>query len=660
MKYLIEIFKFVSAGVLALMLTTSCENFLEQPVDAITTIDSVFTNPDNAMMAFFNAYSVSLSWNHGLRHEDNTSGYPPLGANRGFGNAGNDMMYTWSDEATREICNWGNSQTCKRGTWGPQDQRDFPIVGVVNAIRACNIFLENADKVPNMTTSQWDWNEDFKNQLKAEVRFLRAFLHFEIFRRYGGIPILDRLSTFSQKPGGGIIVDPSGERRSIASVINFISSECDLALPNLPNSYSSAEKGRVTKGAAHALKAKALLYAASPLYNTATPPVPYGDERDSLLCYGNTDPNRWQLAADAYLASITWAEANGYELMDDPGLGKRESYLRGTISPRSQTPLNRESILFTMPHSTRAGAPQYYRPEYYRTVSPLYYGVNWSRGGIGVRFVRENFRDVNGITLNIPDEGNFPALKNILRNAEPRFHASVWVPGQQYTHSSEALMITNGGHDTAKFSYRTAAGAVRLAQTSSATWAGEQTGFFWPKKWQVYGHQADNFINWSEFRLSELYLGYAEALNEINPTHADILTYMNKVRLRGGIPLLAPGDPTYDANFGDQAKMRKEIWRERGVEHFAEEHRWFDIRRWRIAENVMGGEWKMIVLYENENGTYVNPLASWTPAQRAANDEKLSYRFIKYSDHVWDNKMYFYPWYQNEVNKGIIIQNPGW
>jgi starch-binding outer membrane protein, SusD/RagB family len=660
MRYLIEIFKFGFAGIFVLMMANSCENFLEQPSDAVTTIDSVFVNPDNAMMAFFNAYSVSLSWNHGLRHQDNVTGYPPLGGTSGFGNAGNDMMYTWSDEATRELCNWGTSQTFKRGTWSPTGQRDFPTVGVVNAIRACNIFLENADKVPHITTSQWNWNEAFRDQLKAEVRFLRAYLHFEFFRRYGGIPILDRLSTFTQKPGGGLIVDPSGERMSIASVISFIANECESAIQHLPDSYSAAEKGRVTKGAAHALKAKALLYAASPLYNTDTPPVPYGNENDSLLCYGNYDPARWQLAADAYLAAITWAESNGYELMDDPGLGKKESYLRGTVSPRSLSPLNKESILFTMPHSTRAGAPQYYNPEYYRTVSPIYYGTNWSRSGVGVRFVRENFRDVNGITLNIPDEGTFPELKNILRVAEPRFHASVWVPGQRYTESTENLMITNGGHDTAKFSYRNVDGAVRLAHTSSATWAGEQTGFFWPKKWQVYGHNSEYFINWSAFRLSELYLGYVEALNEINPVHPDIYVYLNKIRVRGGLPLLEGGDPTYDAINGDKDKIRKEIWRERGVEHFAEEHRYFDIRRWRIAENVMGGEWKMILVYENGTGTYVNPLPTWTDAQRLENDSKLSYKFIKYSDHVWDNKMYFYPWYQLEVNKGIIIQNPNW
>jgi hypothetical protein len=431
-------------------------------------------------------------------------------------------------------------------------------------------------------------------------------------------------------------------------------SECDLAAANLPDSYSTAEIGRINKGAALSLKAKALLYAASPLYNSATPPVPYGNANDSLLCYGNEDNSRWQLAADAYDEAITWAEANGYALLDDPVQGKRQSYVLACAAPRSTSPKNNEAILFET--GTTGG-----------DINNIWYyaggqlaNANYAASGVGVDFVREYYRDVNGITLNIPDQGTFIELKNILRNAEPRFHASVWAPGFQYSYFNNTQYVSWGSADTAKFSYHTPTGALLLARTSGAQWSGEPLGFFVPKKWRQFPRTYPQKLNWIEFRLAELYLGYAEAANEVNPTDPDILTHLNKIRVRGGLPVLAPGDPVYDDKYGDKVKMREEIRRERAVEHFGEEHRYFDVRRWKIATQVMGGEWKRIYLYENGTGTYTNPLASWNYATRVANDAKISYRFETLSTHVWEDKMYFYPWYQGEVNKGIIIQNPGW
>lgn len=655
MKYIKSILKLGLAVIASLLILSSCEDFLEQPLQSITTADSVFSNPDNAMLALWAVYQDGMTWNHGLRASANTvTGYPPEGGTSTFGYGGNSQVFHFSDESTHESCSWGTSIQFVFGTWNSFGQREFPIIAVVNAIRTCNIFLENADKVPVMQTPTWNWTEDFRDQVKAEARFMRAFLHFEFFRRYGGIPIMDRMSSFGPKEGGGIVVEPNGERKSIASVIDFIVNDCDLAIPDLPDSYSTAETGRVNKGAALALKAKALLYAASPLYNSATPPVPYGDGRDSLLCYGDEDNTRWQKAADAYEDAITWAEANGYQLLDDPVIGKRESYVYACATPRSQSPKNKEAIFWEQGTTSGGIAGQWYFAG-----GPLA-GANYARSGVGVNFVRNNYRDKNGITLNIPDAGTFPQLKGILRKAEPRFHASVWAPGFQYSYFFTSQYNNWGAYDTSKFSYHKADGSLLLARTSGAQWSGEPMGFFYAKKWRQFSTQYPQKLNWIEFRLAELYLGYAEAANEVDPDDVTILTQLNKIRVRGGLPLLQAGDPTYDAKFGDKVLMREEIRRERSVEHFGEEHRYFDVRRWKIATDVMGGQWKYIYIYENGTGTYTNPLASWTPAQRYANDSKLSYEFRVLSTHVWEDKMYFYPWYQSEVNKGTIIQNPGW
>jgi hypothetical protein len=145
-------------------------------------------------------------------------------------------------------------------------------------------------------------------------------------------------------------------------------------------------------------------------------------------------------------------------------------------------------------------------------------------------------------------------------------------------------------------------------------------------------------------------------MNEFDPGNAKILTYLNKTRFRGGIPEITTADP----RFGNKDLMRVEIHKERSVEEFGTEHRYFDVRRGKIADNVMGGDWYKIYLYENGTGTYTNPLANWTKTQREANDAKISYKMVKLSTHVWDSKMHFYPFFQSEVDKGILTQNPGW
>jgi hypothetical protein len=660
----------IKIGLLApfvmLLWLSSCEDFLEQPTDAITTIDSVFTNPDNAMLALYAAYNNSLKWNHGLREfansgNQNVTGYFGQGAaGTAFGNSGNAMVCFYSDEASQEDLANNTSQHFVTGNWGPtggggQGQREFPAVAVSNAIRTCNIFIDNAAKVPFQTTPKWNWDAAFRDQVIAEARALRAFLHFETFRRYGGIPILDKTATFSNKPGGGLIVTPSAERQSVASVINFVVKECNEIIPLLkqPSEFSNAEIGRIHKGFAYALKAKALLYAASPLYNAAAPPVSYGDAKDSLVCFGNFDANRWQLAATAYQEAITWAEGNGMALLSDPTLGPRDSYALGSISPRTTSPDNNESIYYTQT------TQNYLDLRTYRAGSPTLGSTNYGTiASMGFNFIKNNFRDVNGNPLNIPDEGTFVELKNILRHAEPRFHASIWVPGQKFSYLdvSTVFAVTNGAGDTACFLYHNPAGALLTAKSGTFGILKEQCGFFWPKKWFQLGRTADKYITWSEFTLPELYISYAEALNEVNPSNPDIIVYMNKTRERGGLPLLTTADP----RFGDKDAMRTEIQKERSVELFMTEHRYFDVRRWKIADNVMGGDWYKIYIYENGTGSYANPVATWTPAQRLANDSKLSYRMIKHSTHVWDSKMHFYPYFQAEVNKGILVQNPGW
>lgn len=632
---------------------SSCSDFLEQPQDTIVTVDSVFNTPDKAMRVLYEVYATSP-----------VNGFPT-----GTGNS--YMMMCLTDEGNQDN-SWSASAPWERGTWGPSDQNEFNYSDHVRGMRNACIFLENVDKVPIGITGTFNWTEELRKQTTAEAKYHLASMHFQAWIRYGGIPIINQVPKITIVNEGGInkaVVVPSATRRSLKSVFEFIVKTCDEAIADLPDSYPASDLGRVTKGAAKALKARAYLFAASPNFNTSTPVVSYGDGRDSLICMGSYDPELWVKAAQASKDVIIWAEANGYELLDNAELGKEESYNFATGQPFDAR--NREVLLVDHSHGTQAGDAAINSQ-----VNPVY----WSWGGqtpsLTVNFIRQILRDKRGEPLELPNEGNFVDFKAFFRNVEPRFHAIAWVPGRGFSKSNN-LGIEN--QDTAKFRYRRLTLVNGLPKPGSAE-AGENghvlSGFgqlydeargFFNRKFTNFA-TANNVSNmyWPIYRLAEFYLSYAEAMNEVNPGNVEILTALNKIRARGGIDLLAPGNPTFNRCFGNQSAMREYIKQERSIELFGEEHRWFDLRRWREIKEKLHGRYYMIIYYENGNqnfdGTYFykTPRNTWTAEQRRLNDATLSFKVVDYESRVFRDEMYFYPFDKNEVNKGFLIQNPGW
>ena len=142
------------------------------------------------------------------------------------------------------------------------------------------------------------------------------------------------------------------------------------------------------------------------------------------------------------------------------------------------------------------------------------------------------------------------------------------------------------------------------------------------------------------YRLGEAYLNYAEALNESNPGHADILKYMNLIRERGGIPALKSGL--------SQDAMRQAIRRERRVELNCEGTRYADIRRWKIGEEIL-------------NGNFWGMNFSGTEKDDAATNPKAYFKRSVYQKRVFTKKNYWFPIPQAEIDKNPnLVQNPFW
>ncbi|WP_052733006.1 RagB/SusD family nutrient uptake outer membrane protein [Hymenobacter terrenus] len=497
-----------------------------------------------------------------------------------------------TDEAECEVTfmhpeTWNaGSVVANSGLVGSEDERFFIRW---TAIRNCNIILERLDEVP-LTDSQSD--KDYKNQVIGEVKFIRALNYSEMLKRYGGVPIIDkRLSVDEGKV----------PRSSVEDVVNFIVRDCDEAIAKLPATYPSTFRGRATRTAAHMLKSRTLLYAASPLFNTATPYLALGSADDNkLLCYGNQDNTRWKLAADAAKAAIDAAPAGAFALINTPDVNRNYKIAW------EQTD-NAEIVL-----AEKAFAAARRRDQYpFLGIQPL--TVFNSFGGISVihNFVRK-YEKKDGTPQTWPGGNNLLAKYNEL---DPRFAQTVGFVTSRYNAAVASLETFEGG--------------LHARDCEGGAWLKK----FIPDALSASQTAAPNSI---VFRLAEAYLNYAEALNEAQGPLPAAYDAVNRIRQRSGMPVLPPGL--------SKDQFRARVHNERDIELAFENHRLWDIRRWKVAEQegVMKGAFQGLRI------------------TRVTGSTDFAYQVYKFEDRTFQPRMYLHPFPANEVFKGYLVQNPGY
>jgi starch-binding outer membrane protein, SusD/RagB family len=457
-------------------------------------------------------------------------------------------------------------------------------------IRQAYIFLENIDVVSEIPQAERD-------QMKLEAKLLIAMRYAEMLKRYGGVPIVTKSLFFTEK-----IEAP---RASYKETVDFILGICDQANA-LPDKWESKWKGRMTKGAALALKARTLLYAASPLYNATQSILSYS--KPELICYGNYDVNRWKLAVDANIAVLNWAAANGIELINTGN--PFEDY--GTAVSLSD---NKEIILANKWSTTDNGFNQQVRP--------------FSIRGFCLTFnFLPQFRKANGTDQVWNEDMNvrypYSQYKTKMDELEPRFQQCVWIAGDKYPKSN----ISGTGMDTWDF-----AGNGEAAGASGMRGVGRFSKY-------LYKYANEPFKDYPIFRLAEFYLSFAEAANEfygpnitVSGTTLTAVSALNTIRIRGGLAPVVTNDKDALRNF---------IKRERAVEYFGEGQRNWDLRRWKEAD-VNGGDYYGFFF-------------------KQASDNKSYTTYFKgvAESRFWAPSQYFYPFPQEEINKGYLIQNPGY
>ena len=433
---------------------------------------------------------------------------------------------------------------------------------------------------------------------RSEARFLRAFIYFELVKRYGGVPLMG--DTIRQVTDNIIL-----PRNSFADCISFIVNECD----NIKDSLRTAESinnttyGRVTKGAAMALKAKALLYAASPLFNGGNI-----DPSNPLTGYTSGDANRWKLAADAAKAIM---DLGTYSLMPQ--------FKDIFITQAAPVQNNTESIFWRQNGQNISVEA---------SNSPVGYS---SAGGNGVTSPTQDLVDafptIDGKSIADPSSGYDP--NDPYSNRDPRLTNTIFYNGTLWL--NRPVETFDGGLDKP-------GGTVQ--QTKTAYYMRKFLGNFESVSGgAVYANTVHDFIY---FRYAEVLLNYAEALNEFSGPSAEAIDAIRQLRKRAGI--LPGSDDSYGvASSLSKTELRNVIQNERRIELAFEEHRFFDIRRWKIAEEVYG-----------------QPLRGMT-IQRTSGGQ-VSYNVVPVLTPVFRSpQMYLYPIPYNEVIKNpAMVQNPQW
>lgn len=556
--------KKLSISILALLLITGCnDDFLDTKIDSNLTKDRVFVSYDYTSQFLVGTYA-----------------WLPKGLNR----IDDAMLASASDEAEHT---WEGSeiQRFNLGSWGPHSNPDDLWSHFYTGIRRVNLFLENVDQVDLKTYElnplpemQLEYQQRVGDlaRWKYEARVLRAYFYFELLKRHGPVPIitqtLDLDDDFRQF-----------ERNSIEECVDFIVSECDAAASEL-NTYPGRATndnnagGRVTKGAALALKSRVLLYAASPLYLAP----------DDLSDAKPSDPEKWTKAADAAKAVI---DLGVYDL--------EANYSNAFNNFRSK-----ELIL-----AYRYGATNSFERANYSV------GYEQARSGTTPSQNLVNaYEMTNGKAITDPDSGYDP--QNPYQGRDPRLAQSIIVNNSQW--NGRTVELWEGGRD--------GKGKDQASRTG-----------YYLKKYVV--ENLDLSLNrtqvhtWALFRLAEIYLNYAEALNEYNPGDPDIAKYVNLVRNRAGMPDLPEGLT--------QEQMRERIRNERRVELAFEEHRYWDVRRWKVAPEVLGA-----------------PLTGMSIQRK--DDQAFQYEEILVESRVFSPKMYWYPVPLSEIIKTNWPQNPQW
>lgn len=526
------------------------------------------------------------------------------------------------------------------GEWTPSTDWDGNYwARLPQLIREANIFIENVHPLPEQGISATE-----VTYMKAEMRFMIAYYYYLLSNTYGPVPFKPNYIA----PTDFNLADLMEGQRPYYEVVDWVDKELKEVAEILPAKYTEARKyGRATSIMCLAVRARMLLFAASPLVN-GNPDYANHKNKDGENLFSTTeDKSKWAYAAQACKELIDAAEAAGHKLYT-------EENEDGTIDPfmsyqnlfLTRYDEGNTEILFARPGGSEYG-------EYEKHATPAASGGS---GGLGVtQSLVDAFFTENGLPINDDSEYEETGFSDsdetrdntvwdtevnggaitksgtykMYCNREPRFYITVSYNNSYFTQEKRLFDFFNGKKD------------------NPHTHDAPQNGYLIRKKISPDLNVKQGTYKYRPgivYRLGEAYLNYAEALNESDPGNVEILYYLNKIRERAGIRQYTTGatDKNYiHVDLNDQAEMRKLIRAERRVELSCEGIRYDDLRRWKEAENVLNGDFYGM----NFSGK----------------DPSSFYVRTPYLKRVYKKAYYWFPIHQSEMDKNDkLVQSPYW
>ncbi|MGV8093065.1 MAG: RagB/SusD family nutrient uptake outer membrane protein [Mangrovibacterium sp.] len=608
----------------------SCD-YLDVIPDNVATIDNAFTMRYEAEKYLFTCYS-----------------YLPKD-----GNPGQDPAMEGGDEIWRLNNQGSQFFSMARGYQNVTNPYgDGLWVNFYKALRDCNIFLENIGAVP-------DISEPERRQWIGEVKVLKAYYHFYLIRMYGPIPLIKE----------NLPIDVSFEeakafRQPVDSCFAYVVQLLDEAVENLPLNIlnKQQEAGRITQTIALSLKAKVLVTAASPLFNGNTDQAVLRNLDGTQLFNQTFSKDKWDLATAACQEAIAACESAALRLYT-----YYSNYQQFKLTDTIQTQLSlRNSVCERWNNEVIWANTQSYcaiQGAALPLLDSRYIENYVPRGDYSPTLkIVELFYSQHGVPINEDktwDYNNRYKLRggtdveqlyirkgyttvNLHFDREPRFYASLGFDGGVWYGQG----IYDNNAPDALFYVQTKKGQRNAAGSDRST----VTGYYIKKLIHfenVIGAGTSYSVNqypWPVIRLSDLYLLYAEALNESVGPGEETYRYINLVRDRAGLPEVEEAWTTWSVNpekYKSQDGLREIIQQERLIELAFEGQRFWDLRRWKKAAEVLN-----------------NPVQGWDRTQ----DNALAYyRKVTLFDQTFGARDYFWPIRDSyiTVNRNLV-QNLGW
>lgn len=564
MKY--NIFKGLAIASMGL-LAASCSDFLDvDPHNAIS---------DAAVRESVDLAEANLNDCYRYVEAENENGVPFMSYT--------DECYHRTGYAT-EVYNLGNV-SCDNYNVGYSEARGNTWHFYYEGIKAVNQLLENLE---DLQVTEGTSDATRKSQIKGQAYFLRAFFYHQLYSLYGRVPLVDH--TFD------IDTEWAETRASMDSVAAFVCADCDRAAELLPTAYESSEDfGRATKGAALAVKARTLLYKASPLFGTPS-------------------REKWQEAADAQKAVI---DLGIYKLTQ---VKDADEYAAIFYNPQDPEIIFEKLFNNKDPEGGALNylfeAPIGYYSGYYGwgVWLPTYNAANLYENADGTKFEMQNIKEYEIQKPEVNDAGKTVYTPTKIQatttapwtGREMRFYANILYDGAKwgYGDANHAIGIFEPGEPDAEV------GEQSPSNTAGEYWNATKTGYYMKKFLNPdYDNEQEDVVDttpWIFFRLSEIYLNYAECQIELGNT-AEALTYINLVRNRVGLPSATGKD------------IRAEYEYERQVELMFEGQRFFDLRRWKKMPEYFSGDNlpTALKIYKMKDGTLLYSHDSTVLQQRS-------------------------------------------